>query len=96
LSNPSPTFVSQSDAEDADGKVFDPQTSKEMNQTDAWDMGHKPGYEFRKHQESSRQRGITRKEFLNEHNNSDHYQPELPSSNRNHASEDSTSTYLGP
>jgi RHS repeat-associated protein len=83
-------------AKDTDGKVFDPQTGKEMQKTDQWDMGHKPGYEFRKHQESANQRGITRKEFLNEHNNSDHYQPELPSSNRNHASEDATSTYLGP
>ncbi len=50
-----------------------------MNKDEPWDKGHKPGYEFRKHQLSSMERGITRKEFLDEHNNPDHYRPELPS-----------------
>lgn len=35
---------------------------------DKWDMGHKPGSEFRKHQKDAAKRGISRKEFLNEHN----------------------------
>ena len=61
-----------------------------------WDMGHKPGYEFRKHRDSARRRGIDRKQFLDEHNNPEHYRPELPSSNRSHAGEDATDTYLGP
>ena len=30
-------------------------------------MGHKPGYEFRKHRASAQERGIDRKQFLDEH-----------------------------
>ena len=59
-------------------------------------MGHKPGYEFRKHRASAQERGIDRKQFLDEHNDSSHYRPELPSSNRSHSCEDMTDLYLGP
>jgi predicted ribonuclease toxin of YeeF-YezG toxin-antitoxin module len=83
-------------AKSADGKVRDPLTGKVMDRTKPCDMGHKPGYEFRKHRESSRQRDIPRKDFLDEHNDPTHYRPELPSSNSNHAAEDHTSRYLGP
>ena len=41
-------------------------------------------------------RGITRKQFLDEHNNPSRYRPELPSSNRSHVCEDLTDLYLGP
>lgn len=41
------------------------------------------------------ERGITRKQFLDEHNNPDHYRPELPSSNRSHKGEDLTDDYFG-
>lgn len=67
-----------------------------MKFDDPWDMGHKPGYEFRKHQKSARERGISRKQFLNEYNNPNHYRPELPSSNRSHKLEDGSNLYLGP
>ena len=67
-----------------------------MNPNEPWDMGHKPGYEFRKHRIGAQKRSITRKEFLNEHNNSAHYRPELPSPNRSHMGEDLTDLYLGP
>ena len=83
-------------AKGKDGKVRDPMTQKEMSPDEPWDMGHKPGQEFRKHQESAAQRGIDRKQFLDEHNNPGKYQPELPSSNRSHRGEDMTDTYLGP
>ncbi|WP_242069738.1 HNH/ENDO VII family nuclease, partial [Paenibacillus dendritiformis] len=83
-------------AKDSDGKVRDPLTKKVMNKEEPWDMGHKPGYEFRKHQISAAERGISRKQFLDEHNNPDHYVPELPSSNRSHKLEDDTDSYLGP
>jgi predicted ribonuclease toxin of YeeF-YezG toxin-antitoxin module len=82
-------------AKGKDGKVRDPLTGKVMKKSDAWDMGHKPGYEFRKHKVSAAKRKITRKKFLDEHNDSSHYQPELPSSNRSHAGEDMTGTFLG-
>jgi predicted ribonuclease toxin of YeeF-YezG toxin-antitoxin module len=58
-------------------------------------MGHLPKYEFRKHQESAKERGISRKEFLDEHNKPEHYRPELPSSNRSHQGEDLTEEYFG-
>jgi predicted ribonuclease toxin of YeeF-YezG toxin-antitoxin module len=83
-------------AKGKDGKVRDPLTKKVMKRSDAWDMGHKPGYEFRKHAASAKKRGITRKKFLDEHNDATHYVPELPSSNRSHAGEDKTSKYKGP
>ncbi|MDG4789344.1 HNH/ENDO VII family nuclease [Micromonospora sp. WMMD1102] len=79
-----------------DGKVRDPLTGRVIRRFGRWDMGHKPGYEFRKHQASARRRRISRKEFLDEHNNPDHYRPELPSSNRGRAGEDRTDDYLGP
>ncbi|TDK32128.1 hypothetical protein E2F50_17445 [Rhizobium deserti] len=82
-------------AKGKDGKVRDPVTKKEIKPGDKWDMGHKPGYEFRKHQQSAQQRGISRKEFLDEHNNPSHYRPELPSSNRGHAGELKTGDWLG-
>jgi len=59
-------------------------------------MGHRPGYEFKKHQKSAEDRGNNRKQFLDEHNNPNHYRPELPSSNRGHMGEDLTSNYFGP
>ena len=49
---------------------------------------------IRKHRASARERGITRKQFLDEHNNPSHYRPELPSSNRSHVCEDLTDLYL--
>ena len=78
------------------GIVRDPLTGQEIHFEDAWDMGHKPGFEFRKHQNSARRRGISRKQFLDEYNNPNHLRPELPSSNRSHYLEDMTDNYYGP
>lgn len=82
-------------AKDEHGRVRDPVTGKYISKDQAWDMGHKPGYEFYKHQESARERGISRQEFLDEYYNSDHYRPELPSSNRSHKGENVTDDYFG-
>jgi len=82
--------------EKSTGRVRDPKTGQFMSKTKPWDMGHKPGYEFRKHQESARNRNITREKFLDEHNNPSHYRPELPRSNRSHSGEDMTNSYFGP
>jgi hypothetical protein len=82
-------------AKDDDGLVRDPQTGQVMDPSEPWDMGHEPGYEFRKHQASAMERGISREEFLDEHNNPDHYRPELPSSNRSHRGENMTDDYFG-
>ena len=82
-------------AKDEHGRVRDPVSGRYMSKNQSWDMGHKPGYEFKKHQESAMERGITRKQFLDEHNNPDHYRPELPFSNRSHKGEDKTGEYFG-
>ena len=66
-----------------------------MDKDKPWDMGHKPGYEFWKHQESAQQRGITREQFVDEHNNPDNYRPELSSTNRSRQLEDKTDAYFG-
>ena len=80
-------------AQDAHNRVRDPGSGRYMSKDQPWDMGHKPGYEFVKHQESARMRGISREQFLDEHNNPDHYRPELPSSNRSHKCEEKTANY---
>lgn len=82
-------------AKDADGKVRDPLTGQVMKRDEPWDMGHKPGYEFRKHQQSAMRRGISRQRFLDEHNTASHFRPELPSSNQGHAGEAPDGVYYG-
>jgi hypothetical protein len=82
--------------EESTGRVRDPLTGRFIGKDQAWDMGHKPGFEFRNHAKSAQERGISRGEFLDEHNNPSHYRPELPSSNRSHAGEDMTGNYFGP
>jgi hypothetical protein len=82
-------------AKQNDGVVYDPLTRNPIDIADQWDMGHKPGYEFRKHQLSAAQRAIGRKPFVDEHNVPGHYRPELPSSNRSHQEEDMTDLFLG-
>ena len=82
-------------AKNANGDVIDPVTKRVMDKSEPWDMGHKPGYEFRKHQQSAENRGISRKQFLDEYNNPEHYRPELPNSNRSHKGEDITNNYFG-
>lgn len=77
-----------------DGKVTSPD-GKEIKPGDKWDMGHKPGQEFRKHQQSAAERDLSRKEFLNEHNNPQHYRPETPSYNRSHQGEIKDGPWLG-
>ena len=86
------------DAKEAtpDGVVRDPLTGAAMDQNEPWHMGHKPGYEFRKHRASAMERKITREQFINEHNDPSHYRPELPKSNLSHKGEDHTGIYLGP
>jgi hypothetical protein len=83
-------------AESIDGVVRDPLTGEPLNPNERWDMGHKPGYEFRKHQLSAARRGIGREQFLDEHNTPDHYRPEDPISNSGHQGEAPDGVYYGP
>lgn len=82
-------------ARNADGEVRDPLTGEAISPNEPWDMGHREGYEFRKHKESARRRGISREQFLDEYNNPEHYRPELPKSNRCHKLEIQGDTYYG-
>ncbi len=68
---------------DENGNVISP-SGDIIKEGDEWHMGHKPGYEFRKHQRSAERRGISRKQFIDEYNNPDHYRPELPKDNLKH------------
>jgi hypothetical protein len=83
-------------AKDSEGVVRDPGSGRIMDPNEPWDMGHKPGLEFRKHQRSALRRKLTRKQFLDECNDPNHYRPELPGSNRSHLGEDLTPRYFGP
>ncbi|MFV3383182.1 HNH/ENDO VII family nuclease [Pseudomonas sp. NY15354] len=83
-------------AKNSEGVVRDPVTNTVMSKNEPWDMGHKPGYEHWKHVRSAEQRGLARKEFIDEFNQAGHYRPELPSSNRSHAGEIKSDLYLGP
>ena len=87
----------QSDDINVQDSIGDVITVVEMNPklTVMRNTGHKPRYEFEKHQGSAIKRGISRKEFLDEHNNPDDYRPELPSSNRSHKGENHKNTYFG-
>ncbi|WP_282606546.1 HNH/ENDO VII family nuclease [Pelagibius sp. Alg239-R121] len=82
--------------EPSTGRVRDPATGRFMSKDKPWDMGHKPGHEFKKHKQSAQDRGISRETFLDEHNTPSSYRPELPSSNRSHRGEDKTGSYFGP
>ena len=82
-------------AKDTHGRVRDPLTGKYMSKDKPWDMGHKPGHEFSKHQKSAMERGISREQFIKEYNNPDNLRPELPSSNRSHRGENKTGEYFG-
>lgn len=84
------------EANSIDGKVYDRVTGQEMIRTEPWEMGHRYGFEFRKHQASAARRGIDVEQFRVEHNNAGHYEPELPSSNAGHQGEAPDGIYYGP
>jgi len=75
--------------------VRDPGSGRFMNKKEPWDMGHKPGYEYRKHAKDAAARGLSREAFLDEHNDPSHYRPEDPSYNRSHRGEDKSDTFKG-
>jgi len=89
------TVWNQAVEDSIDGQVRDEITKEVMSPDEPWDMGHRYGYEFRKHQQSAADRGIGRTQFLDEHNKPEHYRPELPSSNRSHAGEAPDDIYFG-
>ena len=83
-------------AKNAEGKVIDRVTGREIHKNEPWDMGHLEKHEFWKHQIDAQNRGISRKQFLDEYNDPTIYRPELPSSNRSHIGEDKTNRFIRP
>ncbi|MEZ0539512.1 GH-E family nuclease [Fibrella arboris] len=77
-------------ARQPDGKVYDPNTGEEISwdksrsRNGQWDMGHKPGREYRKLHKDYIDGKITKDEFLNIYRDPRNYQPELPKNNRSH------------
>ncbi len=69
----------------ADGKFIDPNTGEVIE--GKYDLGHKPGNEFRTEQAKAQSEGLTQKQFNDRMNNPDKYQIESPSANRSHAFE---------
>lgn len=84
-----------------DGIVIDKLSDKEITwdksiaRGDQWHMGHKYGYEFRKHQLSSAKRKISIKQFREEYNTAEFVDPELPASNLGHKGEAPDNIYFG-
>ena len=72
------------------GKVIDPTTGKEIvwdgKKPRSWDMGHKPGKEWKDLKKQYENGEINKKQLLDEYNNADNYRPELPSPNRSNNS----------
>ena len=80
-------------AKNGDGKVFDPNTGKELvwdgvqGRQGIWDMGHRQGHDYQTLWESLATSAINYATFLAEYQNPDNYYPEDPSANRGHAYE---------
>ena len=77
-------------AQDANGRVFDPNTGKELfwdksrSRAGQWDMGHRTGHEYRELHRRYMDGEISKQQFLDEYRNPGNYYPEDPSSNRSH------------
>jgi HNH/ENDO VII superfamily nuclease with conserved GHE residues len=69
-------------AKTADGKFIDPNTGEPIE--GKYDLGHKPGHEFRTEKAKAEAQGLTQEQFNDRMNNPDLYQIESPSSNRSH------------
>jgi hypothetical protein len=65
-----------------DGKFIDPNTGETIE--GKYDLGHKPGNEFRTEKANAQAEGLTQKQFNDRMNDPDKYQIESPSSNRSH------------
>jgi len=66
----------------ADGRFIDPNTGRPID--GSYDLGHKPGHEFRREKARAEAEGLTQAEFNDRMNDPDLYQIEDPSSNRSH------------
>jgi RHS repeat-associated protein len=72
-------------AKTPDGKFIDPNTGKVIE--GKYDLGHKPGHEFRREKAKAEAEGLTQKQFNDRMNDPKKYQIEDPCSNRGHCYE---------
>lgn len=79
-----------------DGVVRDPVTGDVLDPNEPWVMGHDAGYEFRHHQRSAQERGISREQFLDEYYNDTRYRPESPHTSSSGTHELDWEQYIGP
>ena len=70
----------------AKGQFIDPNTLQPIE--GKYDLGHKPGHEFRKEKPRAQREGLSQKEFNDRMNNPELYQIEDPHSNRGHKFEE--------
>ena len=75
-------------AKQPNNKVYNPYTGEELNWnldgSRTWDMGHKPGKEYRKLHEDYMNGNISKEKFLEEYRNPSNYQPQSRRTNRSH------------
>jgi RHS repeat-associated protein len=67
-----------------EGDFIDPNTGRVIPKEGPFDVGHKPGHEYRKNRIEAAKNGASRKDFIESENNPDHLQLEDPQSNRSH------------
>ncbi len=77
----------------SDGKVIDPlgkeiTWDKSKKRNGQWDMGHKPGEEYRRDWKLYQEGKLSWDEMKERYNDSNRYRPELPSTNRSHKLEE--------
>ena len=65
-----------------EGQIIDPNNGKVIEGN--YDIGHKPGHEWRNNKIEYEKQGFTRKQVIEAENNPDNYHLEDPSSNRSH------------
>ena len=65
-----------------EGQIIDPNNGKVIEGN--YDIGHKPGHEWRNNKIEYEKQGFTRKQVIEAGNNPDNYHLEDPSSNRSH------------
>lgn len=73
------------------GNFLDANTGKPIDKS--YDLGHKPGHEYRYEKARAEREGLTQKGFNDRMNNPDYYQIEDPSTNRSHKYEMKTDPY---
>ncbi|POO56710.1 PAAR-like domain-containing protein [Agrobacterium rosae] len=77
-------------AKDENGDVYDPNTGEKLtwdkfkSRAGQWDMGHKPGHEYRTLHRDYMENRITKDEFLQKYRDPNNYQPESVNGNRSH------------